>query len=142
MRIRLLTITAALAVALTVPAWAHHSLVDYDKTTVVTLKGTITEIQWMNPHALTTVRITNPDGSFTTMQVEMAAPAALIKKGLEKVYLKVGDPVTFEVWRPNNRLSTARANGRTLMLADGRRFDIGDLFAPSTVQVAPQDPRR
>jgi hypothetical protein len=130
--------TTTLALILTVPAWAHHSLVDYDQNTVVTLRGTVTEIQWMNPHARMTVRIANPDGSSTLMPVEMAGPSALMRKGLDKAFVKVGDSVTFEAWRPNNRLSTSRPNGRTLILADGRRFDVGDLFG----QIASQEPRR
>jgi hypothetical protein len=61
-------------------------------------------------------------------RIEIASPLALMKKGLGRDVLNVGDNVTFEAWLPRNAGTGSTPNGRTLMLEDGRRFDVGDLF--------------
>jgi hypothetical protein len=70
-----------LALGLAVSALAHHSLAEYDQTTIVTIKGTIAEIKWLNPHASIVMDVKNPDGSIRRIQVEIAPPHALKLKG-------------------------------------------------------------
>jgi hypothetical protein len=125
MRFRLLAMFATV-VSLTAPTLAHHSLAGYDQGTLVTARGTLTEISWVNPHASITLAIKNPDGSTTSMKVEMAPPGALMRKGFDQTTLRIGDALTLEVWRPKNPTELSYYTGRALILPDGRRFDVGD----------------
>ena len=128
MQSRLLMLAIVLTFAEGVPSLAHHSLANYDQTTLVSIKGTITKIEWINPHVWVTLNVRNADGSSSTSRIEIAAPLALMKKGLTRGMLNVGDNATFEAWLPRNTGTVSIPNGRTLMLEDGRRFDVGDLF--------------
>jgi len=138
---RLLSIAALAAVLLTSPAFGHHSLREYDQSTVVTVKGTIGEIQWRNPHTRMTLRVANPDGTVRSVEIEMGGPSALTRRGFNVASLNAGDAVAFEIWRPLNPNSIALSAGRTLILADGRRIDISDpWFSPAGGM--PPDPLR
>jgi hypothetical protein len=100
---------------------------DYDQNTIVTIKGTIGEVKWQNPHAVIVVQVKNPDGSSRSIQVEIAPPNALARKGIDTALLKIGDAITLDVWMPKGvGRSSDLANGRTLTLADGRHLDVGD----------------
>jgi hypothetical protein len=133
MRLRLLVIFAVLSVPVTAPARAHHSLREYDQTTVVTIKGTVSEVQWRNPHAQVTLRITDPNGTASTVQVEMGGPNALTKRGFDVTLLKVGDSVTFEAWQKPQDARASIYAGRSLILGDGRRFDVSDPWSQMIV---------
>lgn len=142
MSFRLLA-TVAIVVAFTAPTLAHHSLSNYDQNTIVTIKGTIGEIKWLNPHAVIVVQVKNSDGSSRSIQVEMAPPNGLVRKGIDPALFKIGDAVTVDVWMPkalgrNSDYST----GRTLTLADGRQFDVGDSLMWSPVNVTAPNPVR
>jgi hypothetical protein len=127
-RHRLLIFVIVLTCAVAVPSLAHHSLAGYDQTTLVLIKGTITKVEWVNPHVWVTLNVRNADGSSSTSRIEIAAPTALMKTGLTRDMLNIGDNVTFEAWLPKSTGADSIPNGRTLMLGDGRSFDVGDLF--------------
>jgi hypothetical protein len=141
MLLRSTLMTILLTAALALPTLAHHSLKGYDQTTVVTLRGIVTEIQWMNPHTSITLAVSNPDGTVFRRQIEMAAPNGLVRKGFDRAFLKIGDPVTLETWMPQDLKTNAKFNGRTLILADGRRFDVGDLWSFMNVSPITERPR-
>src|SRR5688572_31170366 len=102
MLLRSILTTILLTAALVLPICAHHSLKGYDQITVVTLRGIVTEIQWMNPHTSITLAVSNPDGTEFRRQIEMAAPNGLVRKGFDRAFLKIGDPVTLETWMPQD----------------------------------------
>ena len=127
MKFRSLAVMAAFVLGLTASLLAHHSLAEYDQNTIVTIKGTIAEIKWLNPHASIVVDVKNPDGSSRRIQVEMAPPNALTRKGIDTTLFKIGDAVTFDGWMPKGLgTNSDHSTGRTLTLADGRKFDVGD----------------
>ena len=143
MRFRFLTMATTLSLGLAVSARAHHSLVEYDQNTVITIKGTIAEIKWLNPHASLVVEVKNPDGSVRRIQVEMAPPNALVRKGIDTTLFRIGDAITFDTWMPKNLGSNSdHATGRTLTLADGRKFDVGDSLMWQGVNVTTPTPTR
>jgi Family of unknown function (DUF6152) len=125
-RSRLLLLLAALGFGLiATPAGAHHSMATYDQTTLVPIKGTVTGIEWLNPHCWVTLSVQSADGRTVTQRIELAGPNGLQKKGFTKGLLNVGDSVTIEAWLSKDaRISTP--NGRWITFADGRRFDVGD----------------
>ena len=138
MTLRVLPMAAAITMLLATSTSGHHSLMGYDQSAIVTVKGTISEIKWRNPHTRMTVRVTNAGGAVQNTEIEMAGPSALTQRGLNVGSLNVGDAVAFEVWKPLDPKSTILSSGRTLVLADGRRIDISDpWFSPAGMPPAP-----
>ena len=80
-----------------VPVLAHHSFAaEYDATKPVTLKGTVTKVEWMNPHARFYVDVKDEKGARTNWNLELASPNALVRRGWTRKSLNVGDEVTVQ----------------------------------------------
>ena len=87
------------------------------------LKGTITKMEWINPHSWIHVEVKNPDGTVTEWMVEGGTPNTLFRRGFTRDAVKAGMEITVEGYRAKNGAN--RANGRDLILADGRRLFMG-----------------
>lgn len=87
-----LTLLAALCVAGS--AWAHHSFAMFDQSKKVTLKGTVREFQWTNPHAWIHLDVPNASGGVDSWQVELNSPNNLKRQGWKSSSLTVGEKVT------------------------------------------------
>jgi hypothetical protein len=111
----------ALLIAVASPALdAHHSFAaEYDRNKPVTLQGTITRLEWQNPHVYFYIDVTGPDGKVENWAIEAAAPNTLYRAGWRKDWLRAGAPVTVEGWLAKS--GAKLANLRTMVLADGRR---------------------
>jgi uncharacterized protein DUF6152 len=136
-RTRTLSCVVALTLATTIarPALAHHSFAaEFDANAPVVLKGTITRMEWINPHSWIHVEVKNPDGTVTEWMVEGGTPNTLFRRGFTRDAVKAGMEITVEGYRAKNGAN--RANGRDLILADGRR-----LFMGSSGTGAPTDGR-
>jgi len=128
-----LVAVAVLAVPLTV--LAHHSFAaEFDANKPLVLKGTITRVDLVNPHAWLYMNVTDADGKVVNWAIEMGAPNALIRRGITKNTVPIGAELTVEGFAAKDGSNTA--NGRTLRMADGRA-----LFAGSSNTGAPGDPR-
>ena len=93
MRARMLTVMAGLAVA-AVPMLAHHSFsAEYDRAKNVSLKGTVTKVEWMNPHARFYLDVKDDSGKVTNWEFELGSPNGLMRSGWTKNSLKIGDVV-------------------------------------------------
>src|ERR1700678_1295555 len=96
MRVRLWSLVAAglLSGIVTPPAWAHHAFAaEYDADKPFDLKGILTKVEWVNPHSWIYVDVTGPDGKVTNWQLEFGAPNALVRRGLHKSDLAIGQEV-------------------------------------------------
>jgi hypothetical protein len=115
----------ALALVLAaVPVAAHHSFAaEFNADAPVTLKGTVTGMDWVNPHAWIHLDVKNPDGTVTQWMVETGTPNTLFRRGFTKDSLKAGTEIVVDGYRAKNGKN--RANGRDLMLPDGKRLFLG-----------------
>ncbi len=119
-----------------VPVLAHHSFAaEYDAEKMVTLKGTVTKIEWMNPHSRFYVNVKDEKGAVTNWNLELASPNALLRQGWTRRSLNVGDEVTVQGSAAKD--GSTMANARVVTLADGRR-----VFAASSGGDAPPPPVR
>lgn len=127
MRIRSLLAAAGAAVllcAVSVPASAHHSFAaEFDGTQLVTLKGTITKFERVNPHGWIYIDVKNPDGTVTNWAVETGAPTVLARMGIKKDALPIGKEVIITGFRAKD--GTHAINGNKITLADGTDFMLG-----------------
>jgi hypothetical protein len=102
-----------------VPVLAHHSVSgEYDPNKKVTIKGTVSKVEWTNPHARIYVDV-NEGGKVTTWNFELAARSALTRQGWTGTSVKVGDTVTVEA--DAARSGIPGGHTRTVVLADGTK---------------------
>ena len=106
------------------PLAAHHSVSgEYDPNKKVTIKGTVSKVEWTNPHARIYVDVTDQGGKVTTWNFELAARSALTRQGWTGTSVKVGDTVTVE--GDAARSGIPGAHTRSVVLADGSKVFSG-----------------
>ena len=108
----------AAAGSIALPALAHHSFAMFDQTKQVSLKGTVKEFQWTNPHAFIHVEITAEGGTKETWDIELNRPNNLKRQGWSSSSVKVGDKVTL-VANPLRDLAHKGGLFVAVTLADG-----------------------
>ena len=100
---------------------AHHSFAaEFDANQPVELKGTITKMEWINPHSWLHIDVKNADGTTTPWMIEGATPNTLLRRGFTRDAVKAGTEITIIGYRAKNGAN--RANGRDLILPDGSRL--------------------
>ena len=118
------------------PAWPHHAFgAEFDAKRPVKLRGVVTKMEWINPHAWMHIDAKDADGKVTSWMIEAGTPNTLFRRGFTKDSLKVGTEVLVDGYQAKDGSNTA--NGRDVTLPDGRKLFIG-----SSGTGAPEDEKR
>jgi hypothetical protein len=131
---RTISLLGLIAVA-TVPVVAHHAFGgEFDPNRPVLLKGKVTKVEWVNPHAWIHVEVPKPDATtacqFTPnakceeWMVEGGTPNTLLRRGITKESLKVGTDLVIDGYQARDH-SQNRANGRNVTFPDGKKLFLG-----------------
>ncbi|MYI74867.1 MAG: hypothetical protein F4057_05980 [Acidobacteria bacterium] len=115
------------------PTVAHHAFsAEFDANMPVTLTGTVTRMEWVNPHAWIHIAVEKDDGTTEAWMVEGGAPNALLRRGFTKNSLPPGTVIMVEGYQAKD--GAMRANGRDITFEDGTK-----LFVGSSGTGAPRD---
>ena len=107
-----------------VPVIAHHSFAaEFDSAQPITLSGTVTKMEWINPHAWIHLDVKKPDGKVEAWEIETGNPSALIRRGFNRNSLPPGVEITVQGFRAKD--GGMRANGRDLTFKDGKKLFVG-----------------
>ena len=127
MRSKLFSVVAGAALvvsAAAVPVMAHHSFAaEFDAKKPVKLRGTVTKMEWINPHSWIHIDVKTPDGKVEKWMVEGGAPNALLRRGWNKNSLLPGTEILVEGFQAKDGAN--RANGRDITFADGKKLFVG-----------------
>ena len=129
----LASVVAVGLMAAATPAVAHHAFsAEFDADMPVTLEGTVTKMEWVNPHSWIHIDVKNDDGSVESWMIEGGAPNALLRRGFDKNSLPPGIVILVEGYQAKD--GAMRANGRDITFEDGSK-----LFVGSSGTGAPRD---
>jgi hypothetical protein len=118
-------VAVLLSVAFAAPVIAHHSFAaEFDGNKPVTLKGTVTKVEWRNPHIWVYLDVKEADGKITPWQCEGGAPNALTRQGWSRDTLKLGEEINIEGYKAKNGTNTC--NSRTWKLSNGKTVFAGN----------------
>ncbi len=108
----------------TPPVIAHHAFsAEFDADRPMTLHGTVTKTEWINPHSWIHIDVTDDGGTVQSWAIECGAPNALIRRGLNKNSIPAGTELVVDGYGAKNGSNTA--NARDITLPDGSQFYVG-----------------
>jgi hypothetical protein len=122
------TKTAALIFSLAGAAMklsAHHAFAaEFDAKKPIKIQGTVTKMEWINPHAWIHVDVKKPDGSVDEWMIEAGTPNTLLRRGFTRDSLKAGTEVIVDGYQSKD--GSLRANGRNITLPNGQTLFLGN----------------
>ena len=130
---------AALILLAAAPARAHHAFAaEFDSDKPIKFKGTVTKMEWINPHAWIHIDVKGTDGTVTNWMIEAAAPNSLLRRGWNKSSLPAGTEILVEGFQAKD--GSNRANGSVITFADGRKLFVGNAAGdPGAAPGAPKE---
>jgi len=106
------------------PVWAHHAFAaEFDGKKPVKLQGTVTKMEWINPHAWIHIDVKDTDGNVTNWMVECGTPNTLLRRGVNKNSVTAGMELVVDGYQAKD--GSNKANGRDVTFADGRKVFLG-----------------
>ena len=116
---------ALLSVLAVVPVSAHHAFAaEFDAKKPVKLRGTVTKMEWINPHAWIRIDVKKTDGAVEEWMIETGTPNTLLRRGFTRESLKDGTEVIVDGYQSKD--GSLRANGRDITLPDGKTLFLGN----------------
>ncbi len=139
MRTKLATIAGISGLAMlawTPSASAHHAFAaEFDANKPVSFKGTITKMEWVNPHTWLHISVKKDDGTMENWAIEAGTPNVLFRRGFTKDTLPAGIEIVVDGYQAKD--GTRRANGRDLTLPDGRKLFLGSSGTGAPYELTP-----
>jgi hypothetical protein len=127
MRWKLVVVVAGLALgvaSMAVSVSAHHAFAaEFDANKPVQMKGTVTKMEWLNPHVWLHMDVKQPDGAVENWAFEAGTPNVLFRRGFTRKSLLPGTVVVIDGYRAKD--GSRRANGRDLTFEDGKKLFMG-----------------
>lgn len=144
MRTKLTTVVCMVGLATcgaAVTVSAHHAFAaEFDAKKPVNFKGTVTKMEWINPHTWLHVDVKKPDGSVENWAIEAGTPNVLFRRGFTKESLLPGTEVVIEGYQAKD--GSHRANGRNLTLPDGKMLFLGSSGTGAPYELTPDDQKK
>src|ERR1700680_1035646 len=104
--------------------WSQHAFAaEFDADKPIKFKGTVTKMEWINPHAWIRIDVKGEDGKVTPWMIEAAAPNALLRRGWTKQSLLAGTEILVEGFQAID--GTNKANGSVITFTDGKKLFVG-----------------
>jgi hypothetical protein len=132
-------VAGAVALAMLIGAMsvrAHHAFAaEYDREKPITLTGTVTKLEWTNPHARIYIDVKDDKGEVVNWDFELGPPNGLMRRGWNRNSLKAGHVVTIEGFL--SKTNPRGANARSVKLPDGRQVFAGSSFDTGSAQEDP-----
>ena len=128
---RLSSTVAIALLAATLPGYAHHSFsAQFDSKKPLKMTGTVTKVEWQNPHSWFYLDVKDETGAVTNWGFELASPNLLLRKGWTRTTLEAGAVVTVEGFRAHDDSNTG--NARVIVLASTGKTLLGGSSQGST----------
>jgi hypothetical protein len=121
MSLKRLGLAAICTIAASLPAWAHHAAVMYERDKTLSVQGTVKEFAFMNPHSWLYIVVRDANGRTTEWAIESSSTASLLRRGWGRDSIKPGDAIT-ATFRPM-RDGSPGGELESLTLADGRKLE-------------------
>ena len=119
-----LTLALTLLLIAALPTYAHHAFAaEFDSKKPVKLRGTVTKMEWINPHAWIYIDVKQPDNTTVEWMIEAGSPNTLLRRGFTKDALKAGTEILVDGYQSKD--GTLRANGRDVTLPNGQTLFLG-----------------
>jgi len=106
------------------PVAAHHAFAaEFDAKKPIKIRGTVSKMEWINPHAWIHVDVKKDDGTVDEWMIETGTPNTLLRRGFTRESLKVGQEVIVDGYQSKD--GSLRANGRDITLPNGQTLFLG-----------------
>ena len=123
-RLFVIGIAAIVLLAVTVPLFAHHAFnAEFDDKKPVKLRGKVTKMEWINPHAWVHIEVPEANGQMVAWMIELAAPNAMLRRGWNRSSLPVGAEILVDGYQAKD--GAKRANGSIVTFTDGKKLFVG-----------------
>ena len=116
--------TAGLLLTAALPLAAHHSFgAEFDSSKLLTLEGTVVQMEWVNPHSWLTIDVPKPDGTVERWRLEGGSPSVLLRLGWNRDSLPTGTKIKVTAFQAKD--GSFRASTRDIEFPDGRHLAAG-----------------